>query len=224
MAWIIHIETATEVCSVALSREETCISLREESEPNTHASRITLLIASCVREAGISYSDLQAVSVSAGPGSYTGLRVGLSTAKGLCYALGIPLIAVDTLRALALAMDAPPGAWRGAMIDARRMEVYATLIDGNGEIMLDKTPVVLTTEWAKEVLPAGQALVLAGNGAAKSAPVWEGKEVIQTGVLSSARYLIPLAWEQFQKQVFADLATYVPEYAKPPRVTGPAKR
>nr|WP_314867717.1 tRNA (adenosine(37)-N6)-threonylcarbamoyltransferase complex dimerization subunit type 1 TsaB [uncultured Flavobacterium sp.] len=131
MSYILNIETATKNCSVALAKEGKTILCKEIAEEGySHAERLHVFIEEIVKEAGITFSDLAAIAVSQGPGSYTGLRIGVSAAKGLCYALGIPLIAVDTLQTLASQITVSDGLII-PMIDARRMEVYSAVFDVN---------------------------------------------------------------------------------------------
>ncbi|WP_269685767.1 tRNA (adenosine(37)-N6)-threonylcarbamoyltransferase complex dimerization subunit type 1 TsaB [Flavobacterium lacustre] len=131
MSYILNIETATKNCSVALAKEGKTIICKEIAEEGySHAERLHVFIEEIVKEAGITFSDLAAIAVSQGPGSYTGLRIGVSAAKGLCYALGIPLIAIDTLQTLVSQITVSDGLII-PMIDARRMEVYSAVFDVN---------------------------------------------------------------------------------------------
>ena len=134
MAIILHIETATTVCSVALSENGKLLSLKEENKGLKHAENITLFIMHVLKESGKKITDLDAVALSSGPGSYTGLRIGTSTAKGLCYALDKPLISVSTLQSLALnaiTKTSDASALYCPMIDARRMEVSVLYMTNN---------------------------------------------------------------------------------------------
>src|ERR1700753_2078700 len=137
---ILQIETATSVCSVALAKDDEVFALRPLNERNIHAEVITLFIDELFNEAGIEYDDLSAIAVSSGPVSYTGLRIGVSTAKGLCYALDKPLIAVDTLAAMAQGVIDTERLLDNKtllcpMIDARRMEVYTALFNAAGNLV-----------------------------------------------------------------------------------------
>ena len=135
MPLILNIETATEFCSVALARDGKLLSLRESQSGYSHAENITVFISEVIREAGVSLNDLDAIAVSKGPGSYTGLRIGVSTAKGLCFALDKPLLAVYTLQALTVGFFNSKFEIRNSklffcpMLDARRMEVYCAVYD-----------------------------------------------------------------------------------------------
>lgn len=131
MNYILNIETATKNCSVSLARDGETILCKEIAEEGySHAEKLHVFIEEIIKESQLNIKDLTAVAVSKGPGSYTGLRIGVSTAKGLCYALGIPLISVDTLAVLAVAVTQNDG-WIIPMIDARRMEVYSAVFDQN---------------------------------------------------------------------------------------------
>src|SRR3989339_992061 len=135
MSLILHIETATETCSVALCKGADVIAEKESTEMNVHSSKLTVFIEEMFQDTAIDISSLDAVAVSEGPGSYTGLRIGVSTAKGICYGIEKPLIAVSTLEALTFAIDKnniSAETWFCPMIDARRMEVYSVFFDKNG--------------------------------------------------------------------------------------------
>ena len=129
MNYILNIETATKNCSVALAKEGKTIFCKEIAEEGySHAERLHVFIEEIIKEAGISLNDLSAVAVSQGPGSYTGLRIGVSAAKGLCFALDIPLISIHTLKAMATAISIEEGV-KIPLLDARRMEVYTAFYD-----------------------------------------------------------------------------------------------
>ena len=135
MALILNIETATDVCSVALAKDGNTLSVREQQQGQTHAKMLTTFISECLEEAGVGKHELDAVAVSKGPGSFTGLRIGVATAKGLCYALDKPLISVNTLLSMTFVchqtIKHDPDVIFCPMIDARRMEVYTALIDSH---------------------------------------------------------------------------------------------
>ena len=139
MSLILNIETATNVCSVALSENNKILGFKETADPNVHSSQLTVFIESLLKKEKTDIKSLNAVAVSKGPGSYTGLRIGVSVAKGICYALDIPLISVSTLQAMAFGIGArniikDKNAWMCPMIDARRMEVYSAFFDQNNSI------------------------------------------------------------------------------------------
>lgn len=229
MAYILNIESATDICSVCISQNGQLLAI-QEIMGNDHASSITLLIDECLRIAHISISDLSAVAISNGPGSYTSLRVGVSTAKGLGYALGIPLIAVDTLESLALAayqQQHDDEAIYCPMIDARRMEVYtASYHIADNKTVLD-TPVepwVIDAAFFKRFEPTGKRLVLSGNGSGKCATVTSSDLLIFTNILCSAQHLVPLSTHCFNIKKFIDIAYHTPEYLKPPNITTSKKK
>ena len=144
---ILCLETATPSCSVALVHNGEVLACEEDPKGQNHSEKITLFIDSVMKKAGISYDQLDAVAVSMGPGSYTGLRIGVSTAKGICYAVSKPLIAVETLHAMAYGAPVvktfPETSLRVPMIDARRMEVYAAIFDENVNKIKDTEAVII---------------------------------------------------------------------------------
>ena len=136
MALILNLETATTVCSVSLGKDGKLLALKEQNGDYSHAENLTLFIEDVLKQANVKFSELDAIAVSKGPGSYTGLRIGVSTAKGLCYSLNIPLIAIDTLKSLAVGIKNSDLKIRNSdllcpMLDARRMEVYCALFDNS---------------------------------------------------------------------------------------------
>lgn len=226
MAYLLHLETATEVCSVALSDDDRVLATEESLESFRHAERLTLMIRATCERAGVAMSELAAVAVSDGPGSYTGLRIGTSTAKGLCYALGIPLLAVDTLGALAqpLLGQLGPDDRCYPMIDARRMEVYTAGYDATGIRVAPLRAEVLTAASFADERAAGRKLLFTGNGAAKFAPLvastdWE----IVPGRCAAAQ-LVPTAYHAYHTASFVDVAYYTPTYLKPPNITKSTKK
>jgi tRNA threonylcarbamoyladenosine biosynthesis protein TsaB len=218
---LLHLETATEVCSVALSQNGKLIHFEETTEPNAHSRVITRLIERCLKAAGIGINKLSGVGVSAGPGSYTGLRVGVSTAKGICYSLGIPLFAADTLLTMAWACQAElPGATYIPMIDARRMEVYLAIYDRQMNCLLPTEARVLDEHTQAELPLLDKPLVLCGNGAHKAQSLF-GDAAVLSPIRCSAAHQIALIWEQFQAGAQADLVTFEPAYLKNPNITNP---
>lgn len=217
MALILHIESSSTVCSIALSDNATLLALKELNNGYTHAENLHLFIQDVLTEAGITPQQLNVISASNGPGSYTGLRIGFSAAKGLAYALQVPLITVDTLQALAvMALEkTTANALYCPMMDARRMEVYCALY----------------TQELKEVLPA-QAMVLneeSINTFIKDKPVYffgdgmpKAKELLSAipharfieQVTASASALVKLAHEKYERREFADTAYAEPNYLK----------
>lgn len=223
MPLLLNIETSTEICSIAISKGMEVLSLQETSEAYAHASQITLLIQAALEEAGQSLADLDAIALSQGPGSYTALRVGTSTAKGIGYALNKPLLAIDTLQSLAYAsfQDDWSDAYYAPMIDARRMEVYTLLLDRQGTLIQPTEAKIVDETAYAEYLEAGQRIVFSGNGAPKCQTVINSPNARFLHLGTSARYLVPLAVEAYEKKDFADLAYFSPHYFKSPNITKP---
>ena len=224
MALILSIETGTDVCSVALANDGELMALRESDEGRDHAKKVALFVDELLRETGVQPDDLDAIAVGKGPGSYTGLRIGVSFAKGMCYALNIPLIAVGSLDALtevaredydAGILDIEEDEWAVAslcpMVDARRMEVYAQVFDNEGHPLSDVSAVVITEEsfgmWRKD-----GKLVIFGNGSSKC--VTTLPDAIHVAVAPSARGIVRLAEEAFNADRFEDIAYFEPFYLK----------
>lgn len=223
MARILSIETGTEVCSVALAQDGEMISLRESGGGRAHANNLGVYIDEVLRENDLDADELDAVAVGGGPGSYTGLRIGVSTAKGLCYALGKPLIAVDSLKALAniameefeagiIDLDNPETALLAPMIDARRMEVYTRLFDTKLNALNETQAHILTAESFADVFAAGRELLVFGNGAQKCADLLPQAKLAR--IASSARGLVTLAEAAYRAGEFVDTAYYEPYYLK----------
>ncbi|MCL7989050.1 tRNA (adenosine(37)-N6)-threonylcarbamoyltransferase complex dimerization subunit type 1 TsaB [Sphingobacterium sp. lm-10] len=228
--YILCIETATSTCSVSLSNRQELLGLREAREPNMHASALTVFIQELVADCGITFDSISAVAVSKGPGSYTGLRIGVSVAKGLCYALDIPLISVNSLLAMAqgyLTDNAELGKnlVLCPMIDARRMEVYVAAFDTHLK-ELEETKALIVDEssfshWTKK----GYFVVLFGTGADKLGALFgEHNEIeVVLGFQNSAAHMMPLAWQKYNNQSFEDIAYFEPFYLKDFVATTPKK-
>lgn len=231
MALILHIETATRVCSVALSKDLALLSFRESSSPNTHSTLVTVFINEVLEEAGIVLSRLDAVSVSKGPGSYTGLRIGAAVAKGLCYAQNKPLIAVPTLQAMAVGMGTIPSGSEAPvflcpMLDARRMEVYCSMYSKDLQELMPTRAVIVQEDSFSEFLGKGPVL-FGGEGAEKCRPllVHQPNAKFASGFSASAAHMIPLSLARFNAGQFEDTAYFEPFYLKEfvagkPRVKG----
>ena len=168
--YILNIETSTKVCGVSLSNNGDLIDQIESKEGNSHAANLAPFIDNIIKRNNLSYSDLSAISISKGPGSYTGLRIGTSTAKGLCYSLDIPLIAINTLHSMAAhAKSIYPTEFRGIfrpMIDARRMEVYSQAFNNNLEVLTDVEAIVIDEKSFEEEKETQEVLFF-GDGAEK---------------------------------------------------------
>jgi tRNA threonylcarbamoyladenosine biosynthesis protein TsaB len=213
MNYLLHIETSTKVCSVAISLDGKLIALKESNDfEYSHGENLTLFIAAVLEEASLNLQNLTAISVASGPGSYTGLRIGVSTAKGLCYALGIPLIAVDALYSLAqIASDKHPDINLCPVIDARRMEVFNAIFTNSLETLKVISADVIDEHSYLEFEP----FVYFGDGATKLQESWEGRNCqIDSTILASASGQIPMATLKFQNNQFEDVAYFEPFYLK----------
>lgn len=235
MPVILHIETATQVCSIALAEEGKVISARESEEQNRHAANVTLFIKQVMTEAGLGFDRLHAVAVSQGPGSYTGLRIGVSTAKGLCYALGIPLLAVGSLQSMAAGMirqlsgvpgGLPDNLLLCPMIDARRMEVYRAVYDQELDVV-DPVKAEIITADSFGFIPAEKPVWFFGDGAGKCEAILKQRLAARFDpeFKPSAVFMTGLALELYRQGKFADAAYFEPYYLKDfipgiPRVKG----
>jgi len=221
MAVILHIETATQVCSVALSVNGEMLHIRESHEKNIHSKSITLFIEEVMKLAGFAFRELDAVAVSMGPGSYTGLRIGVSTAKGVCFALDKPLIAIGTLQSMAAGMknrliDHPSlSAFLCPMIDARRMEVYNAIYNKDLDTVRETKAEIIGEGSFKEELEK-HIMYFAGDGAAKCKPVLGNHPNARfiDDFNPSAIFMIQLAEKKFQAGEFENVAYFEPFYLK----------
>ena len=219
MSTILAIETSGKYCSVALIHEGLAEFSREDEVEMNQARAIGPFVDECVKEARRREWKIDAVAVSMGPGSYTGLRIGLSMAKGLCFSLGVPLIGVSTLKLIAVKAMFRNIDWQGdeilvPMIDARRMEVYTAAYDFRLNALMEPQPLILTDESYSE-LPTDRSIFFMGDGAEKSKDVLkgEGRHWID-GVNPKASDMTALAEKAFREGDFLDVAYSVPEYLK----------
>lgn len=213
MSYILNIETATKNCSVALAKEGKTILCKEIAEEGySHAERLHVFIEEIVKEAGITFSDLAAIAVSQGPGSYTGLRIGVSAAKGLCYALGIPLIAVDTLQTLASQITVSDGLII-PMIDARRMEVYSAVFDVNHQ---NKREIQAEIIDENSFQGYDETLYFIGDCAAKCKSVLTKDNFVflENIKYPSAKEMSILSYEKYKISDTVDVAYFEPYYLK----------
>lgn len=222
MAKILNIESSTSVCSVAISIDGAVTSIQESHSKNSHSELITTFCEKVVTEAGLKFSDLDAVSVSKGPGSYTGLRIGVSTAKGFCYALEIPLISVDTLSAMAYGMRNTLNYKSDSneilfcpMIDARRMEVYTALFSETLDWIKETTAKIIDKNSFSDYLSSNK-IIFAGDGAAKCKEVLDYKTnaVFVDDFHPSAAYISSIAEQKFQEKEYENTAYFEPYYLK----------
>ncbi|MEI6576475.1 MAG: tRNA (adenosine(37)-N6)-threonylcarbamoyltransferase complex dimerization subunit type 1 TsaB [Bacteroidota bacterium] len=234
MGLILCLETATAVCSVALVRNGSVIGHKESSAGNDHSATLTIFVEQVLSQTGLCLKDLDALAVSMGPGSYTGLRIGVSAAKGYCYALDIPLIAIPTLQAMAYGMkklwepklqDNRPVLFC-PMIDARRMEVYTALYDLDNVCIRPVEAEIITKDSFLPFLK-DNILILSGSGAEKTESIFEempGMYFLKE-FSHSAENFADLAEKKYIKKEFEDLAYFEPFYLKDfvagkPRVKG----
>lgn len=217
MATIVCIETSTTNCSVALSVDGKVKALRELNNGYSHAENITLFIDSVLVEGGVSYQAIDAVAVSKGPGSYTGLRIGVSAAKGICMATGKPLISIDTLYAMAFQAKLDTGEAEISfcpMIDARRMEVYCALYSNALEELLHVNALVIHSESFKDHLEKGKVMFF-GDGALKCrSEILHRNAVFIGDVYPSAAAMCKLADDKYHEQSFEVMETFEPFYLK----------
>lgn len=222
MSLILCIETGTDICSVGIARDGELVSLRESAEGRDHAKHVGVFVDELLRETGIAPDELDAVAVGMGPGSYTGLRIGVSFAKGLCYGLQIPLVAIGSLDALAevaiedneagiLDVEAWDEALLCPMVDARRMEVYTRLYNAKGEPQSDVKAEIIDANSFADVRKERQFIIF-GNGAAKCREVLSDATYIN--VAPSARGLARLAEQRLQAGQTEDIAYFEPFYLK----------
>ena len=213
MSYILNIETATKNCSVALAKEGKIILCKEIAEEGySHAERLHVFIEEIIKEVGITFQDLIAIAVSQGPGSYTGLRIGVSAAKGLCYALDIPLIAVDTLQVMASQVNVSSGLII-PMLDARRMEVYSAIFTPNYEKQRAVQAEIITENSFEELQ---ETLYFVGDCAEKCKTVLTKENYIFLDEIKypSAKEMSGISFEKYQKNETVDVAYFEPYYLK----------
>ena len=222
---ILLIETATQVCSVAIADGDTIVARRESDEPNAHSSHLAPYIGQMLDELHLTTRDIDAVSVSSGPGSYTGLRIGVSSAKGICYALGIPLLAVPTLLGMASLYYRQHPDYHGMvcpMIDARRMECYTMLVESKNLKIIRDTHADIFDSSTESALPAINAqldrgeVMFVGDGAAKTRPLFASHPNARYDdtFRPSAEGLLPSALARLAAGQTEDVAYFEPFYLK----------
>jgi len=224
MGVILNLETASSVCSVALAVDGKLVALKESSEKNSHAGNITKFIGEVTGEVAMEYSQLDAIAVSKGPGSYTGLRIGVSTAKGLCCAIEKPLIAISTLQSMAFQIIQKSPIFSGyekekvlfcPMIDARRMEVYCALFDINNAIIGKEEAMIIDHDSFENELH-DHTIIFFGDGAAKCNAYLshQPNAVFYDDIHPSATAMIALSEGKFIMKEFEDVAYFEPFYLK----------
>lgn len=230
MARLLLIESSEHTCSVALSENGHITAIREQANCPSVVAVITLMMEACIHETGWPLHTLDAVAVSAGPGSYTALRTGVAAAKGMCYALDIPLIGINTLDALAWGCQMECGEHPDhiyiPMLDARRDEVWLAAYNGVMELIAAAQPLNLVDgaldQWLEKIVPdvGRKKILVSGSGKMKD----NGSDIINNSDIcrvehGSARFLLPLAEKYYVNKVFEQVASFDPIYMKPPNIT-----
>jgi tRNA threonylcarbamoyladenosine biosynthesis protein TsaB len=225
MALILNLDTSTQICSVALASDGELIGLKESREERSHASFLSVFIRDVLKSNSLDVSALDAVAVSRGPGSYTGLRIGVSTAKGLAYASGIPLISVDTLSAMTSGviqsnwLEKETGSTVEPllycpMIDARRMEVYTAMFHPSGKIIGTISAMIIEKDSFRDTLEHNR-IVFFGNGSGKCREIIDHPNAtFLEGIETSATHMISLVERAWQLKSFEDVAYFEPFYLK----------
>lgn len=230
MAFILNIESATTMCSVALGRDGECIDVIELDDGYTHAENLAVFVQQLLDNHQISTDDLDAIAISKGPGSYTGLRIGVSLAKGLAYASNKPLISVSTLQAMCLhpavrkELDFLKDASMCPMLDARRMEVYTGVYDFGLKEVLKPQAMILEASSFDHIL-AEDPVIFFGNGSAKFKSILQSDAAyFVEDVVPSAAHMTMLSEIAYQDERFEDVAYFQPDYLKEVYTTTPKSR
>ncbi|MBK6266670.1 tRNA (adenosine(37)-N6)-threonylcarbamoyltransferase complex dimerization subunit type 1 TsaB [Marivirga sp. S37H4] len=219
MITILSIETATSICSVAIHQDSKTLASADLFLEKSHSASLSLLIEQLLSHCDLRLADLNAVAVSSGPGSYTGLRIGLSTAKGLCYALDIPLIAISSLDTMCVQMQKfilNTSPLLIPMIDARRMEVFYKVNQYDLTEIEPLNNLILTEDSFDKYFDKYSTIYLFGNGASKASDLYKEKRnlIIIKDVNPSAMFMGKLAFGKYQLNQFEDLAYFEPDYGK----------
>lgn len=230
MAYILHLETATKVCSVALAKDGVLVSFMETTIANSHSSLITSYVDEVIKTAGISLFELNAVSISMGPGSYTGLRIGVSSAKGFCYALNIPLIAINTLQSMANfyatehSCKLDTDTLLCPMIDARRMEVFTALFDNKVSFIKETSAEIINEQSFQKELKLCK-IIFFGDGAekCKQSLSINHNAIFDENFSVSSKGMISIAWKKYLDNQFENVAYFEPYYLKDFIATIPRK-
>lgn len=223
---ILCIETSTEICSVALIKEGSVASLIESYLRYRHGEWLTVAIDYALQAASTDKTELDAVSITLGPGSYTGLRIGLATAKAICMALNIPLIGHSSLEILAhgIADLYKTDCFVLPMMDARRMEVYSAIFNGELERVTEDKPLILDERVCAEIQEQYGTIYIGGDGAEKSVDLWPDKSKIRFSVDNiSAKFQLKETLRKYSAEIYEDIAYSTPTYLKNPNITKPKR-
>ncbi len=215
MALILNLETATTNCSVSLAKDGNLLALEEHNTPNfSHSEQLHVFVQEVLKMASLDMNDLEAIAVSKGPGSYTGLRIGVSAAKGLCFVLDIPLISIPTLSIMAEQAKDSKKDYIIPVLDARRMEVYSAVFDNSLCQIRETRAEVINQDSFKEYISKGNILVV-GSGAEKCKEILKDQKVeFNTAIVPSSREMCQLSFKKFKENNFEDVAYFEPYYLK----------
>lgn len=214
MGLILNLETATTNCSVSIAKDGRLLAIKEHDTPNySHSEQLHVFIQDIVQQASVSLSELDAIAVSKGPGSYTGLRIGVSAAKGLCFSLDVPLISIPTLESMAHQIKKPAVDYIIPVLDARRMEVYSSVFDTHLKEVRETKAEIITENSFVEFSKKGKVLLL-GNGADKCREFLSHNFEFNTAIVPSSREMATLSNTKFLGEQFEDVAYFEPYYLK----------
>ncbi len=215
MAIILNLEPATTNCSVSISKGNEVVFLMENNAVNySHSEQLHVFIKEALQEASLSFSDLNAIAVSKGPGSYTGLRIGVSAAKGLCFSLDLPLISVPTLKSMAHQVQLEEGELVIPVLDARRMEVYSAVFDHQYQERRETRAEIIDENSFAEYV-SGHKVYVVGSGAEKCKDILgHSNFLFDTSIVPSSKEMAPIAFEKYKKGQFEDVAYFEPYYLK----------
>ncbi|MCX6294835.1 MAG: tRNA (adenosine(37)-N6)-threonylcarbamoyltransferase complex dimerization subunit type 1 TsaB [Bacteroidetes bacterium] len=217
MALILNIETATTVCSVSLGHDGKLLALKEQNGDYSHSEKLTLFIEDVLQQSGKKISEIDAIAVSKGPGSYTGLRIGVSTAKGLCYSLDKPLIAINTLQSIVQNSKdkVEKNDFFCPMLDARRMEVYCAIYDSSGKEIRPTAAEIIDEHSFSDILKSNKILFF-GDGSAKCKETFSqiSNAIFMDDIVPSASDMVVLSEQAFNSKQFQDVAYFEPFYLK----------
>lgn len=214
MTMILNLETATTNCSVSIARNGEIISLREDNSPNySHSEQLHIFIEEALKGASLTFKDISAVAVSKGPGSYTGLRIGVSAAKGLCFSLDLPLISVSTLESLAMQGHEKNYDFIIPVLDARRMEVYSAIFDAQGNRLRETKAEIINKDSFLEYAQKGSVLLI-GDGAEKCRELLDHPNFSFLTALPTAKEMGELSYKKFKANDFENVAYFEPYYLK----------